>query len=173
MSGAPVPPLALRRAGPIDVAVVHALLAAAGEALRARGFGNWTPPYPAERIAVDVVTRDVWLAETGDGEPVATFMLGAEPHRAYAAMAWARPDAPARYVNRVAVHPAHEGRGIGGWCLAEAARLAREGGAAALRCDVLRENARLCRFYERNGFVARGTREHSGWTFTCYERELS
>jgi ribosomal protein S18 acetylase RimI-like enzyme len=169
------PVLTLRRAGAADVDTLHELMAAAAHHLAAQGFANWLPPYPRARIAADVVERAVYVVEAASGDaatPVATFMLGAAPHRPYDAMAWAGPDAPAQYLNRLAVHPAWQGRGVGAWCLAQMQRLAREAGATALRCDVLRANARLCRLYERHGFVARATRDHSGWTFTCYERVL-
>jgi hypothetical protein len=42
-------------------------------------------------------------------------------------------------------------------------------GASAVRCDVIADNLRLCRFYAQHGYRACGTREHSGWCFRCYE----
>ena len=42
-----------------------------------------------------------------------------------------------------------------------------------MRCDVLRDNAAVRRFYERHGYVARGERAHAGWTFVCYERVVA
>ena len=168
------PALATRRATPADAAQVHALLAAAGDALAAEGFTNWIPPYPLENVVRDVVERAVYLVETRvpgvSPEVVGTFMLGPRPHRPYAAMTWAAPDEPAQYLNRMAIAPAWHGRGVGSWCLAEMVRLAREAGAGALRCDVYEPNLRTRSFYERDGFVARGTREYGGRTFVCYER---
>lgn len=166
--------LATRRATPRDAARVHALLAEAGDALAAQGFTNWIPAYPLEYVRRDVVERAVYLVESRPpGAPAAavgTFMLGPQPHRPYeATMGWAEPDAPAQYLNRMAIAPSLHGRGLGSWCLAEAARLARAAGARALRCDVYQPNARTRAFYERGGFVERGTRSYGGRTFTCYE----
>ena len=172
------PPLATRRATPRDAVRVHALLAAAGDALAAHGFTNWIPAYPLEYVRRDIVERAVYVVEsrtpgaTGT-TAVGVFMLGAQPHRPYEAMPWAEPDAPAQYLNRMAIAPAWHGRGIGSWCLGEAARLARAAGARALRCDVYEPNARTRAFYERGGFVARGTRSYGGRTFVSYELVLS
>jgi ribosomal protein S18 acetylase RimI-like enzyme len=85
---------------------------------------------------------------------------------------WADVDAPAAYLNRLAVAPALQGHGIGAACLDAVATRARGLGARAVRCDVLAANAPLRRFYERYGYRLRGTRSHSGWTFACYERTL-
>jgi ribosomal protein S18 acetylase RimI-like enzyme len=76
-------------------------------------------------------------------------------------------------VNRLAVDPARQGEGIGRWCLETIASMGASDGVTSIRCDVLSANARLRAFYERAGYVARGTRAHSGWEFTCYERVLT
>src|SRR4051812_5282880 len=104
----PVPTtLAVQLATPADAPRVHALLAAAGDALAADGFTNWIPAYPTENVERDVVERAVYLV-TASAPGVApmdvgTFMLGPAPHRPYEAMPWAEPDAPALYLNRMAV----------------------------------------------------------------------
>ena len=167
-------------ATPADAPIVHGILAEAGDALAADGFTNWIPAYPLENVERDGVERAVYLvAMTEEGATagsvgiwVGTFMLGPEPHRPYESMAWAEPDAPAFYLNRMAIVPAWHGRGVGSWCLAEMSRLAREAGARALRCDVYEPNLRTRAFYERGGFVARGTRSYGGRTFVCYELML-
>ena len=174
----PVPTtLGVHLASPADARRVHALLAAAGEALAAEGFTNWIPAYPLERVEQDVVERAVYLVTaSAAGVPttdIGTFMLGPEPHRPYEpVMPWAEPGAPALYLNRMAIAPAWHARGLGSWCLAEIARLARESGARAVRCDVYEPNARTRAFYERGGFAARGTRSYGGRTFVCYELVL-
>ena len=84
----------------------------------------------------------------------------------------ADPDAIARYLNRLAVDPRHQGLGIGRWCLEQVAEECARDGATAVRCDVLQANVPLRRFYERHGYEARGERFHSGWYFAVYERVL-
>jgi ribosomal protein S18 acetylase RimI-like enzyme len=160
------------RATTADAREVHALLAAAGRALADQGYANWDPPYPLERVAHDIVEREVWLVRR-DGAPIATYTLGTSAVRPYAPAPWADVDAPATYLNRLAVAPALQGQGIGAKCLDAVATRSRALGARTVRCDVLAANGPLCRFYERHGFRRRGTRSHSGWEFACYERTLS
>jgi GNAT superfamily N-acetyltransferase len=166
----------LRRATSADAAGVHALLVAAGRGLAARGFLNWSTPYPREKLDADIATREVYVVfDDGDRRerrPIATFALGATPARADAPMHWRTPDAPARYLNRLAVDPTHQGRGLGGWCLERIEELARDAGATAVRCEVLRANAATRRLYERHGYEERGEWYRADWTFTCYERPL-
>jgi GNAT superfamily N-acetyltransferase len=164
--------LALRRATPEDVDAVHALLAAAGEHLARRGWTNWLPPYARDRLAADVVEREMWMAHDDEGALVATFTLAPSPPIPYEPPPWPEPALPARYLNRLAVDPAQHGRGLGAWCLGEIDRIARESGAAAVRCDVLAANASLCAFYERHGYVRHGERSRRGWTFACCEGVL-
>jgi GNAT superfamily N-acetyltransferase len=163
--------LALRRAGPADAATITALLAAAGAALVTQGFRNWESAYPLERVQRDIEERAVFLVTDG-GESVGTFTLGRAPVIPYVPPPWPDAAASAAYLNRMAILPSRQGSGLGRWCLAELDREARALGTSAVRCDVVADNGRLCRFYEGHGYRAWGTREHSGWLFRCYERRL-
>lgn len=188
-----IPPggLELRRATVDDARQLHDLVAVAGRAMAEQGFANWLSPDATERFVEDMTTREVYLViasriktrdgvrpqlefskwgQTPNGGPIATFTLGASARRPYSPEPWLDPLSSALYLNRLAVDPLIQGGGIGGWCLEQIERLARERGARAVRCDVLTANARLRRLYERFGYEARGSRSHSGWEFTCYER---
>jgi len=158
-------------ATPADVDAVHALLAAAGERLSKRGYPNWLPAYPRARVAENVDDGIVWGVRSA-GELVATYTLRPLATHPYRNIDWHDPDARARYLNRLAVDPKHQGRGIGRWCLEQVELECRRDGATAVRCDVLQANVPLRRFYERHGYEARGERFHSGWHFTVYERVL-
>lgn len=155
-----------------DTEVVYALLAAAGEMLAGQGFANWTPPYSRVRLAADIALNVVWVVRDAEGALVATYALRAAPVRPNDPAPWTDPDAPARYLNRLAVDPLRHGRSIGRWCLDRIAAECARQGVRAIRCDVLAANERLCRFYESAGYVGRGRRGHSGWEFTCYEKVL-
>lgn len=104
--------------------------------------------------------------------PIGTFTLGFAARRPYSPEPWLDLSAPALYLNRLAVDPTLQGSGIGGWCLEQIERLARDRGTRAIRCDVLTANTRLRRLYEQFGYEARGERAHSEWHFTCYERVI-
>jgi GNAT superfamily N-acetyltransferase len=153
---------------------VYALLSAAGGRLAEHGFPNWIPAYPRARVAENIGDGIVWIVRaTGTGagaqELVATYTLRQVPVHPYVGITWADDAAVARYLHRLAVHPVHQGRGVGAWCLQQVAERCAAEGATAVRCDVLQANAPLRRFYERSGYEARGSRFHSGWWFTVYE----
>ena len=173
MPRASVPDVTAALAAPEELDDVHELLGAAGAALAARGFPNWLPEYARDRVQADIDQRVAWAVRDTHDALVATFMLRAEPVRPYVDIEWGDAQAVARYLNRLAVDPARQGQGIGRWCLAFIAQACRASGATAVRCDVLSANVPLRRFYERNGFVARGERYHSGWHFVVYERETT
>jgi len=161
--------LTLRRATVGDAPRLQRIVADAGRAMAEQGFNNWLSPDATERFVEDIETREVYVV-SNSGFAVATFTLGATPRRPYSPEPWRDPRGPALYLNRLAVDPALQSGGIGGWCLGQIERLARERATRAIRCDVLTANARLCRLYERFGYEPRGERSHSGWGFTCYER---
>jgi ribosomal protein S18 acetylase RimI-like enzyme len=182
--------LALRRATAGDVPRLHEMVAAAGRAMAEQGFNNWLSPDPTERFVEDIATREVYVVVAAPPikprkgvrpyfdfskwglTPFATFTLGTTPRRRYSPEPWLDPRTPAFYLSRLAVDPASQGQGIGGCCLEQIERLARERGVRAVRCDVLTANVRLCRLYERFGYEARGKRSHSGWGFSCFERVI-
>jgi GNAT superfamily N-acetyltransferase len=129
------------------------------------------------RRDVEQGVREVWLVtEPGPAHAgrvlVATYTLARQPSRPYEPAPWPDPTMRGLYLNRLAVDPARQGGGVGGWCLAAVDARAAALDARAVRCDVLRENGALRRFYERRGYVAHGERAHSGWTFVCYEKRL-
>jgi GNAT superfamily N-acetyltransferase len=166
----------IERATLSDIETVAALLAACGADMAARGFMNWSTPYPIDRLRADIVEREVYLVRPAGeegGDPVATFTIGTAPAHAYDDAIWEEPASPALYLNRLAVSPSAQGGGLGSWCMREIELMARAKGCGAVGFDVLATNAGLRDFYERLGYRARGACEHSGWPFVCYERLLS
>ena len=163
------------RVAPDDVAPVHALLAACGRHMaEARGFHNWETPYPLDRLRRDAAERELWAVwaadDAGAAAPLATYTLALQPTVPYDAGFWPDAGATALYLNRLAVRPEAQGSGLGAWCMRRVEERSRELGCAAVRFDVLADNAALRAFYERLGYAARGERSHGGWTFACYER---
>jgi GNAT superfamily N-acetyltransferase len=160
--------LRVRRADTSDVTSISDIIAEAGQALAEKGFRNWATPYSIERIESDLIAREVYVIEQ-NAKPVGTYMLGGTAVHPYDPPPWPWPDARALYLNRMAVSPRLQGRGIGSFALEHIAVRARQQHVEFVRCDVLEANLRLRSFYERHGYMARGTRMHSGWHFVCYE----
>ena len=98
---------------------VHAILAECGRDLSDRlGLHHWNPPYPLDAMRADAATREVYAVEQ-DGVEIATYTVGTTPLPSYPPTLWTPDTDPALYLNRLAVRPNRQGRGIGCWCLAE------------------------------------------------------
>jgi GNAT superfamily N-acetyltransferase len=154
-----------------DLAAIRALLAACGRRLAEQGFRNWLDYDPGARLEADLAEREVWLARDGD-MLVGTFTVGIEPIHPYPPGFVSDGAVRPLYLNRVAVDPSVQGRGIGAACVREAEHRAR-----SLRCDVVRlealaTNPDLRSFYERLGYAAVATRSRAPWTFTTFVKRV-
>ncbi len=169
----------IERAAPAQAEAILALLAECGRDMTAHGLRNWDPP-PATvaSIRAETMAEVVLVALAPGGKLVGSATVRARPTHDYAAdeaegrVDWDAPGASARYLNRLAVHPAWQRTGLGAELLAAAEAEARAAGAAALRFDVLEANTELVRWYERRGAEVRGRRRHSGLDFGVMEKRL-
>ncbi|HEX9105617.1 MAG TPA: GNAT family N-acetyltransferase [Longimicrobiales bacterium] len=169
----------VRRAEPQEAEAIYQLLVECGRAMTERGLRNWDPPpASADKIRGEIAADIVLVALGADGALLGSVTLRLVPTHEYGRdeaagrVSWALPSAPARYMNRLAVHPARQGTGLGGRLMAESEAEARSAGAAALRFDVLAANGELVRWYERRGARVRGRRRHSGLDFVVMEKAL-
>src|SRR6266571_3403108 len=107
------------RIGPDEVDAVHAILAECGRDLSALlGLPHWDPPHPLEAMRADAASREVYAVDDA-GQLIATYTVGVTPLPAYPTSLWTPDTEPALYLNRLAVRPALQGRGVGRWCLGE------------------------------------------------------
>jgi GNAT superfamily N-acetyltransferase len=145
--------LRVRDASVGDLEGLKALYARVVAGMDAAGVRIWSADYPWLAIRSDVAAGDLRVAEK-DG-----VLLGACALNLTAANCddapWAEPDAPARYLGRLGVDPAHAREGVATALVADAAQRAREAGAKWLRLFVVDVNAPAIRFYEALGFSRR------------------
>jgi GNAT superfamily N-acetyltransferase len=152
-----------------ETELAHAIVAACGRALAARGFRNWDPPPALERMRADAARGELFLVE--DELPVATYTVNANAPKPWPPALF-DPSVPALYVNRLAVVPSRWGGGLGAACMRDIEALARARGIAVVRLDVFRENPLVRRFYERLGYARRGDWDGGDVPLTCFEKEL-
>ncbi len=159
--------LTVEELAPDAVGLAHAIVAACGRALAARGLGNWDPPYPLAAMRAECATRQVCLVRDG-GAPVATFTVGAGALVAYPPAIF-DPACAALYVNRLAVVPERWGGGLGGFCM-DAIEARARAAAARVRLDCYAHNARLCTFYRRRRYAERGPFAVGDVPVVCFEK---
>ena len=152
-------------AGPEELDTVLGILDETAAWLVSKGIRQWESPTPpdVQTLFADWIARGqvrlVWL----NGEPVAAFRIELE-----AIPLW-RDDANAGYVYTLAIRPAWIGRGLGEWIIRAIAAELEQAGHEYIRLDCISSNAFLRSWYERLGFVYRGTGEFHGYSLARYE----
>jgi GNAT superfamily N-acetyltransferase len=167
----------IEKVGPEQVTELRAILEACGLDMQARfGLTHWIPAYPLHLMQQDAANKSVYAVRENQ-HAIATFTLGTQAPAYYDMTVWQEPDASALYVNRLAVLPAHQGQGIGRWCMQQIEQLARAQQCSAVRLDVYHKHLTLCDFYRHLGYQERGTitftTKLSGETGgICFEKAL-
>jgi GNAT superfamily N-acetyltransferase len=161
-----------RRLPPTEVPRAHAILSACGRDLRARlGLGHWDPPYPLDDMRADAAAREVYLVEDGR-RAVATYTVGTKPIPDYPAALWTPDTEPALYLNRLAVKPKLQHRGLGRWCMTQIEERARTLGCRAVRFDGIAAHPSLRAFYVALGYAERGPFQIGPHPVVCFEKLL-
>jgi GNAT superfamily N-acetyltransferase len=159
------------RTPPDQLADLHAIIAACGHDLKERlGLTHWDPPYPLRLLRRDAAERAVYAVKDSEFL-IGTFTVGRTPLNPYPPHAWSEPEAPALYLNRLAVWPGLQGHGIGRSCLTLVEQIARQLGCEAMRLDAYAGHSALLAFYEHAGYVRRLLVEEHG--FVCFEKRLT
>lgn len=131
-----------------DWEAIHALLT------RAFAFmeGRIDPPSSLTRMAPDCLARK---AETE------TVLLATDP--SLIGCLFAKPEDGALYLGKIAIHPEHQGRGIGRALVAAAEDLARQNGQTALVLETRIELTENHAAFARLGFVKTAETAHPGY----------
>jgi GNAT superfamily N-acetyltransferase len=155
-----------------DAAELAALHRAVAEHLTLLyGAGPWSSA-PTERgVLYGMRTSKVFVVREG-GTIVATFRLVTKKPWAIDISYFGKARRPL-YLVGMAVAPARQRQGVGRRCLEEAARIAREWRADAIRLDAFDAAAGAGRFYVRCGYTEVGRKIYKGDPLIYYERRLS
>jgi protein-tyrosine phosphatase len=160
-------PLRITPAVAADLATVVALDEESAAWLRGRGFDPGEPPRPlAEIYRERLASGEVYLAWLGV-DPAGMLTLQRTDPRVW-------PGAPddALYVHGLMVSRRHSGHRIGLRLLDWASGQVAAAGRPFLRLDCLANNPVLRAYYERAGFVYRGTIRWKAYEGARYERPV-
>lgn len=149
---------------------------ACGAVMRARGIFQWTPEYPSRKaFSRDIERGELWVFEQ-EGQVIGTVVLSSHMDEEYRHVRWLTDNRANRYIHRLAVDPAFQGRGIAQALMDFAETRAAAEGACSIRLDTFSRNSRNQRFYEQRGYTRLGAvyfPSQSPYPFYCYERILS
>ena len=151
-------PVACRRMRAEDMETVLLIMRQARNYLRRHRVDQWQDDYPDERaIRADMERGEAYVLTYGEAV-CAYFCLSGRPEPAFAGLTdgkW-RCEGPYCVLHRNAVEASFRGTGLSDRLIAEAERIARETGAAALRVDTHRHNEAMKKLLGRTGFTYRG-----------------
>lgn len=116
----------------------------------AQSLAVWDEVYPVCCLAEDIARQQLYLLRTEAAVCAASALYPA--HAGVEQIGWAQT-ARAFYLDRFAVHPSQQGRGLGQLMLHHAAELARAQQAEALRLFVVEHNAPAIGLYRKCVFV--------------------
>lgn len=154
-----------------DLADLRRLLHDCAAHLAAQGYRNWLAFDVAASLERDLAEREVWLLRE-EGRLAGSWTVGTMPMRDYPAGFWPEDGRRVLYLNRLAVAPDAQQRGLGARCMAVAEAHARARGFDAVRLDFLSANPALRRFYTRLGYAPVGEVPRGEWVFTACEMRL-
>lgn len=165
----------LRLARRQDLPRVEAHYRAVVEAMLASGLDQWNEAYPTRADFQEDIRRERLYLLERDGELLAAAAMDQSPNPpdCYDHIPWHSVE-PARYLHRMAVSPAHAGRGVGKRFLRALMELAAASGAVSMRLDTRYDNARALALYESMGFIRRGICHFARTEkdFVCLDRTL-
>ncbi len=144
--------------------------------LRHKGIYQWNEHYPSrEAFMADLKRGELWVM-TSEERLIGTVVLSKVMDDEYRAVKWLSASVDNRYVHRLAVLPAYQGRGYARQLMDFAESRARDEGATSIRLDTFSQNKRNQRFYEQRGYTRLGSvyfPHQSPDPFYCYELLLS
>jgi ribosomal protein S18 acetylase RimI-like enzyme len=138
-----------------DAAEIFALKKAVAEDLTEKfGKGHWSSYGSEEGVERSLDSGDLWICRDG-GELIAMLRLATKKPWAID-VSYFTPCETALYLTDMAVSPPLQGRGIGRDCMTEAARIAAEHPAQAIRLDAYDHPAGAGAFYAKCGYTEVG-----------------
>lgn len=160
--------LKFRDAGPDDVAAVAALHNAVSGALtREFGTGHWSGLVRERGVLVAQCHVRVRVGRSG--KHVLTVLRLAQKKPWAIDAAYFSPVKRPLYLTGMAVSVAHQRQGLGRMALDDAAAVAREWPADAIRLDAYDATAGAGGFYARCGYMERGRVVYRGTPLAYYE----
>jgi ribosomal protein S18 acetylase RimI-like enzyme len=160
------------QAHPGECETLHAILTAAGLDMQRRwGLSHWVPAYPLPLLQAAADAGRVYSIRSRTGL-VGTYTLGTDAPEYVPSDVWSEDGEPAAYVTRLAVHPDHQGTGIGHACMRHIEDDAKRQDLQSVRLDANAEHELLLRFYRSQNYEERARFEAFGTELVCFEKTI-
>ena len=124
-------------------------------------YPKWNSEHPSRAYVAASIDRGEQFACVREGAVLGAVVLSEDPEGRYDLANWSRDLRQGEYlaVHILAVDPAFEHRGVGGFLVDQSIAYAKAHGYKAIRLDVLPENLPAINLYRSRGFTCAGRHE--------------
>jgi len=153
---------------------VLALYSEVARRLRAEGIEQWDWMYPNRLVIGGDLKAGTLYGVIEDGAVIAAVVVDRKMSGEYRKLEWADRSGHPACIHRLAVHPQHQGKGLGKKLLRFAEERARSEGCTSIRLDVFSANETALGLYSRAGYEPTGTVRFPlrKAPFRCFEKAL-
>jgi ribosomal protein S18 acetylase RimI-like enzyme len=125
--------------------------------LRKKGIDQWDYFYPNRFVMKNDLKNGTLSGIKEDNYLIGAVVLDMKESKQYQRIQWEDLTGRPLIIHRLAVHPLHQGKGIGKKLLNFAEESAMEKGHTSIRMDVYSQNPTAVGMYERAGYQVRGS----------------
>lgn len=145
----------IRKANKNDLSIIVSLYDTARELLKHSGIDQWQDGYPNEESAIIDMNNSASYVIEDNGHVIGTACIdfGIEPtYNEIHEGEWKSSANDYGFLHRVAVSPSFAGKGLAKMFFDELQKQAIQKNVSSLRCDTHRQNTRMQKTLEKNGF---------------------
>ncbi|GJH41101.1 N-acetyltransferase [Capnocytophaga sp. HP1101] len=149
--------ITLRIATPADAPAIWVILSDAIERRKTEGSNQWQDGYPNEAVVANDIAHQYGYVLTEGNEVLGycALIINNEPAYEVIEGQWLT-DGDFMVIHRVALSPAHLGRGLAKLILQQAEQVAHNKGIPSLRADTNYDNAPMLHLFEKLGYQCCG-----------------
>jgi ribosomal protein S18 acetylase RimI-like enzyme len=152
-----------------DLGSVCRLISDVVDHLRSQGIDQWDEFYPTRNIFQDDIARGTLLIYSENGSAAGIVTLDDQQPPEYRSVQWTIPGR-SLVIHRLAVNPAHQGRGIARSLMRHAEKTAARRLFDAIRLDAFEGNPAAVRLYDSLGYRRAGFVSFRKGRFHCFEK---
>lgn len=124
--------------------------------LRKKGIDQWDRFYPNRFVIKKDLKNGTLFGLKEDNHLIGAIVLDTNESKQYLKLQWEDPTGRPLIIHRLAVHPFHQGKGVGKRLLNFAEEYALEKEHTSIRLDVYSQNRSAIGMYESAGYQKRG-----------------
>ncbi len=139
-----------------DIKEIHQLFRSVVDKMKKEGKKNWNDKYPSESVIKKDISYFRLFKYIEDRKIIGVASMMMRQPDVYKSVNWNAEDDGSLMVKRLAIHPEHEGKGIGKSIMENLEGIAKNKEYTSIRLDVYEHNADVIQFYKSIGYSETG-----------------